>query len=54
VYDASGCGAQGREHLAVLGPATRLLLGEDEPSVREDVVLALGAFESDGVETLLG
>jgi hypothetical protein len=37
----------------VLGEAAFLLLREDEPSVRDDVVLALRAFDRLRVETLL-
>jgi hypothetical protein len=38
----------------VLGKAAFLLLGEDEPSVRDDVVLTLRAFDRLRVEPLLG
>jgi len=37
----------------VLGEAALLLLREDEPPVRDDVVLALPALEGLGIEALL-
>jgi hypothetical protein len=37
----------------VLGEAALLLLREDEPPVRDDVVLALRALEGLGIEALL-
>jgi hypothetical protein len=45
--------SQSGENLVVLGEAALLLLREDEPSVRDDVVLALRALEGLGIEALL-
>jgi len=41
------------ENFIVLGEAAFLLLREDEPLVRDDVVLALRALEGLGIEALL-
>jgi hypothetical protein len=46
--------AERRENLARLREATNLLLGEDEPVVGDDVVLALGACDRFRVESLAG
>ena len=42
------------ENFVVLGEAALLLLREDEPPVRDDVVLALRALEGLGIEALVG
>ncbi len=45
--------AEEAQDLAVLGPASLLLLGEDELAVSDDVVLALGARDGGGVEAVV-
>jgi hypothetical protein len=45
---------QQREHLARLREAVRLLLGEDDGSVVQDVELARAPLPDRGVESMLG